>query len=162
MRKLMIFVAVGLYLVSCKDEVANPSCCPTETISYIQFGHFYGECIGEGCVEIFKIEDHRLYEDSLDQYPGSVSAYTGSYVELSSTQYDLVKDLVEFIPDELYDQDTVVGNPDGADWGGIYFEIGRFGNAPLFWLLDQNENNMPAELNEFVDRINEKIALINQ
>ena len=30
------------------------------------------------------------------------------------------------------------------------------------WLLDQNENNMDSIYNVFVDKVNEKIALINQ
>lgn len=31
-----------------------------------------------------------------------------------------------------------------------------------YWLLDQNGSNMPTVYNKLVDRINEKIALINQ
>jgi hypothetical protein len=55
----------------------------------------------------------------------------------------------------------VIGQPDAGDWGGIYFET-KDGSTHRFWLLDQLENNMPVIYNEFVDRINEKIVLINQ
>ena len=31
---------------------------------YLIFGHFYGMCGGEGCVEKFKLESNRLLEDT--------------------------------------------------------------------------------------------------
>jgi hypothetical protein len=58
----------------------------------------------------------------------------------------------------------VLGIPDGGDWGGIYVQIINKTDETHagVWLLDQNESNMPQVYNEFVDKINTKIALINQ
>jgi hypothetical protein len=128
---------------------------------FIVFGHFYGECGGEGCVEIFKLTGTKLYEDTLDHYPGSNDFYSGEFVtHLSQDKFEAVKDLENFIPDQLYQEtDVVIGQPDAGDWGGIYFEISEDG-VHRFWLLDQLESNMPAVYNLFVERINEKIALI--
>jgi len=132
---------------------------------YMVFGHFYGECGGEGCIEIYKIEDRQLFEDTLDIYPNSEQALSGAYVLLSEAKYELVKDLVKEFPDALYtESDIVIGMPDAGDWGGAYVEI-SYKNDPDhsgFWLLDQMESNMPQVYNDFVDRINEKIVLINQ
>ncbi|HZV70958.1 MAG TPA: hypothetical protein VFG10_15485 [Saprospiraceae bacterium] len=130
---------------------------------YIVFGHFYGECGGEGCVEIFKVDGNSLFEDTLDMYPGSSDFYPGQFAtKWSAEKFDLVKDLKSFFPESLMDETEIVqGQPDAGDWGGIYFEIQR-GTTHRFWLLDQLETNMPSEYNEFVDRINEKIAIIHQ
>ena len=157
---LLLTAAVGF--MGCEDEC---DCAGTGDFDYMVFGHFYGECGGEGCVEIFKIENGRLYEDSSDVYPNFITAYEGQYYALPDAKYQLVKDLVEYFPNELYDEtEHVIGMPDAGDWGGIYVEI-KHENAPAqsgFWLLDQMESNMPEVYNVFVDRINEKIHLIQE
>lgn len=166
MRKLLIFFCLPLLLlisISCeKEDDVNDA---TGEFEYMIFGHFYGECGGENCVEIFRFDMHHLEEDTLDTYPNSSTAYTGAYVPLSNAKYELVKDLVDSFPMELYDEpENVLGQPDAGDWGGAYVEI-KYVNDPArsgFWLLDQNTNNMPMIYNDFVARINEKILLIHQ
>jgi hypothetical protein len=158
---------LGILMISC---TIGAGCCDDKHNSdelngeYMVFGHFYGECGGEGCVEIYRIEDGRLYEDTLDIYPGAEAAYQGSWVELADTKYELVKDLIDDFPKELLqEEDRVIGMPDAGDWGGIYVQVRVSGQTPpdRFWLLDQHEGHMPQVYNDFVDRINEKIAFIN-
>ena len=62
------------------------------------------------------------------------------------------------------EQDTIIGMPDAGDWGGVYVEVKmkNLNSLSGFWLLDQMESNMPQVYNDFVDKINEKIAIINQ
>lgn len=145
--------------MSCEKEKCGFG---TDT-DYVTFGHFYGQCFGEGCVEIFRVDHATLYEDTLDMYPNSDDFYPGHFVaKLADSKYELVKDLDTFFPEALLNETEVVqGQPDAGDWGGIYFEIQR-GTTHRFWLLDQNETNMPAAYNAFVDKINEKIAIIQQ
>jgi hypothetical protein len=151
---------VVFFLISCDK---NEKGCSDVSDELVIFGHFYGKCVGEGCVEIFKLEEDGLYEDKNDIYPNGQTAYEGSYIQLSKEKFELVKDLGSFFPDQLFDEaETVIGMPDFGDWGGIYIEIDRPGKGRRFWLLDQSDNNMPAIYNEFVDVINEKIQLINQ
>lgn len=163
MRNIMSVLAILVVLVAgCKDE---KECGFGESADTFIFGHFYGECVGEGCVELFLIENGKLFEDTRDQYPGSETAYIGDWVELSAERYELVKDITTFFPEELFEEDNnVLGIPDGGDWGGIYVALTKHNqpSASGFWLLDQNENNMPDVYNDFVDIINEKIALIHQ
>ena len=151
---------MGFGLWSCNDSCSE---CDTINSDYIVFGHFYGLCWGEGCIEIFKIEDSRLYEDTKDEYPGRDDFYQGQFdTKLSDEKFQLVKDLESYFPEGLLDETvTVLGHPDEADGGGIYFEIRR-GATHRFWFLDQMDYTMPAVYNEFVDRINEKITLIHQ
>lgn len=154
-------VLILLSLIACDKDNDTVTC---EDFQEITFGSFYGECGGEGCVEIFRIESHlgRLTEDVNDYYPHADQFYDGHFtIELPANKYDLVKDLMVYFPQELLNEtEVVMGNPDGGDWGGIYFEL-RTKDTHRFWLLDTMHDNMPAAYNEFVDRIQEKLMLIH-
>ena len=127
------------------------------------FGHFYGECGGEGCVEIYKIEDGKLFEDTLDQYPHSNLVYQGVWVELPQAKYDLVRDILDEVPDQLLQEpEHVLGQPDAGDWGGIYVQVSEPLSGDDYWLLDKHEGHMIEAYNDFVDKIETKIELINQ
>jgi hypothetical protein len=165
MRSIFFLLAISIVMFSglaCEKEC---DCAGTGEFEYMIFGHFYGECGGEGCVEIYKFDREHLYEDSTDVYPNSQTAYAGAYYLLPDTKFQQVKDLVDDFPAALYEEpDNVLGMPDAGDWGGVYVEIKMKDEQALsgFWLLDQHEGNMPQVYNDFVDRINEKIAIINQ
>lgn len=165
MRTIITILSISVVLFSglaCDKEC---NCAGTNEFEYMLFGHFYGECGGEGCVEIYKIDSDMLYEDSTDVYPNGLTPYTGEFFALSDEKYQQVKDLLLDFPEELYtEQDTIIGMPDAGDWGGVYVEIKmkNLNSLSGFWLLDQMESNMPQVYNDFVDRINEKIAIINQ
>ena len=152
------FALLAFAGMSCEKE---SNCLEQETY-FIVFGHFYGECVGEGCVEIYKVADNKLYEETTNQYPGDEFYKFQEFEVLSDAKYQLVKDLENDVPEELWNEtQTVLGIPDGGDWGGAYFEISST-RGHRYFLLDQNESNMNAVYNAFVDRINEKIAIINQ
>ncbi len=53
-------------------NACNKKCSSNQTtanLEYLIFGHFYGECIGEKCVEIYKLNKTQLLEDTQDVYP---------------------------------------------------------------------------------------------
>jgi len=152
--KIISVVFIIILLNSCnKDNSARED--------YLIFGHFYGECYGEQCIEIFKLEDNRLLEDSKDKYPNNSGFYKGDYHELSNKKFELVKDLINYFPDSLLKvNETYIGQPDAGDWGGLYIEYNRNG-VRHYWLLDQLESNVPDNLHEFIDEVNAKIKLIS-
>lgn len=160
---LIFLLSICFIEFSCNKEDCDHG--PASSSHFI-FGQFYGKCLGEGCIEMFKIEDGKLYEDDLDIYPLGDTTYQGHWNELSHEKYLLVKDLPEALPDTLrHEPGHIIGIPDGGDWGGIYVE--EFVLAELYyrnnyWLLDKNEFYMPKVYNDFVNKIEEKIALINQ
>ena len=164
-NRLYILLAIlGLVIIAntgCKDEECGD---PNGDLEYFVFGHFYGECGGEGCVEMIKVENGKLYEDDIDDYPNYTSPIEAHWNELSAEKYDEVKNLSAEVPTELFEEtDHVLGIPDGGDWGGIYVEFKYSGvqaSKSGFWLLDKNESNMIQVYNEFVDRIEEKITII--
>jgi hypothetical protein len=142
-------------LTSCdKDDIE------LSNSDYIVFGHFYGECMGEQCVEIFRLEKEKLCEDTKDQYPNSNDFYSGNYVQLSQQKFDAIKDLTNSFPTDLLNEtDIVIGQPDAGDWGGLYIEY-NFNGVRKFWLLDQNKSNVPTKYHDFIDKVNEKIELL--
>lgn len=44
---------------------------------YIIFGHFYGFYIGENCIDIYRLENSKIFEDTKDKYPNSQDYYIG-------------------------------------------------------------------------------------
>ncbi|HEY3386867.1 MAG TPA: hypothetical protein VGK46_10175 [Saprospiraceae bacterium] len=165
MKKVAIYFLSGLSLVALSACDKDSDLANSGEFEYMIFGTFAGECGGEGCIEIFKLDNEHLFEDSTDVYPGQEHPYDGVYVQLPDEKFQLVKDLVDAFPSELYaEPETVIGMPDAGDWGGAYVEM-KFKNDPGrsgFWLLDQLDQNMPQVYNEFVDRINEKVTLIHE
>lgn len=46
---------------------------------YILMSRYYGMCGGESCVETFKLENSKIFEDSLDHYPMVSNKVYGFY-----------------------------------------------------------------------------------
>ncbi|RNI31257.1 hypothetical protein [Rufibacter latericius] len=153
MKKLFFCWLMLLSLTACQeDEEAL-----LESPDYLVFGHYYGFCGGENCVEIFKIENGTLFEDTKDQYPGG-KPYEGNYEPKSAALYEKVKDLPHQVPARLLSEDrSIIGSPDAADGGGIYLEIGRNGMKRYFF-IDKTRHNVPDYLYPFLDKVEAAIA----
>lgn len=146
---LFIFILLGC---SSEDETN------LNNDDYLIFGHFYGFCVGENCIEIFKLTNNTLYEDSNDNY----SIQPLNFEPLESTKFELVKDLMLYFPEKLLtENEDIIGCPDCADGGGLYIEYSKNGIVK-HWKIDQMKMNVPTYLHAFMDKLNEKIALINQ
>ena len=156
MRIVAIILSIT-FLSSCSQQNEVPE----KDIEYILFGHFYGFCLGELCIEIFKLTEDAVYEDSTDIYPSRLEAYRGKFVRLDNEKFELVKSIAESIPKELLNEkDTVIGFPDVTDGGGVYFAINN-GTGTRFWLVDQFDQNLPEYLIPLKDLINSSVSLIN-
>ena len=154
MRNLYLFAIVLLLSTSCKNlrSVDN-----TTHEDYLIFGHFYGRCIGENCIETFKLDRHSLYKDILDSNDGD----DFKFVLLEENQFEKVKDLFSQFPDQLIqEKEEVIGCPDCADGGGIFIKILRNRNS-YQWRIDKNKDNLPSYLHFFIDQVNTKIDLLS-
>lgn len=161
---LLTALSALLFSIACNkdDDGSAPAPPPSSTYDYLIFGHYYGMCGGEECVEVFRLNDKRLQEDTTDQYPILPGFYNGSFITLDNAEHKLVKDLITYFPDSLLTRnDTVFGCPDCADQGGLYIEY-HFNSIDRYWRIDQAKRDVPAYLHDFMDKVNEKIALINQ
>lgn len=144
----------SFFFISCEKEDE-----PGKSEEVLTFGHFYGFCGGEECIEIFRLDGNTLQEDTLDNYP-SATFYAGKFVQLSSDKFNLTKDLLDHFPPKLLtEQDTVLGIPDAGDWGGYYVEYKKEGIHRM-WLLDKMKDNVPADYHDFMDRMNDKIEAL--
>ncbi len=157
MQKLIINLLTSVLLLGLFSNCKKDCSSPQPDTGYFIFGHFYGMCFGETCVEIFKIENGALYEDTTDNYPFGDAPYDGMYVPLSSAQYALISDLMSHVPTQLLSEtDKIIGTPDAYDQGGYYFEIKESGNRK-YWMIDSDNGNIPAYLHTFTDALNSYI-----
>lgn len=129
---------------------------------YLIFGHFYGECVSEGCIEIFKIADGKVFEDTLDRYPViDELPHPTNFVRLSDDKFQKVKFIVERFPKELFEEKTIyIGQPDVCDWGGFYVET-NIGGVSRYWLIDMKESNLPEYLRDFTHSMNDAIKQLS-
>ena len=154
-RNILIMACLTVFMLTSCEKDDNLELSKSD---YIIFGHFYGECMGEQCVEIFRLENEKLFEDTKDQYPNSAEFYVGIWVQLSQQKIIDTKDLTNYFPTDLLNEtETVIGQPDAGDWGGLYVEY-NYNGVRKFWLLDQKKSNVPTKYHNFIDKINEKIG----
>jgi len=126
-------------------------------IEYLNFGHFYGLCMGEACVETFQLTRARLFEDVYDFYPGN-GPY--QFERLSNDQFKQVRELLDAIPDELYNYPETIGCPDCYDQGGLRIEVYDDGELRR-WRIDKARSAIPADLLPFIELVEDKISLLN-
>jgi hypothetical protein len=123
------------------------------------FGDYYGMCSGDNCIDLYRIEGERVWEDSKNEYP-EAKLYSGNYTPRTDINYNDVKSLLEKIPEELFDEtETILGEPDAADGGGYYVEIARDNNVRV-WLIDKNKIAGREYLDEFKEEMNTKLTLL--
>ena len=155
MRKIIALAL--LVLLSCDGDER----ITLKDSSYITFGHFYGFCLGEQCIEIFKLTNDGLYEDVLDRYPSTDSPYSGDFKPLEPAKFELVKSLREEIPSDLLDiEERRIGQPDAGDWGGYYLELIHRGKV-RYWLIDKNDLYLPENLKPFASKLGTYIDKIS-
>lgn len=155
--KFLLLIPISLILLL--SSACNKEDFKIDEDNYLVFGHYYGQCIGEECIETFKLTDSKLFEDTNDNYGGG----DFNFIALDQTLFNQVKDLEAAFPAELLndDGDGTFGCPDCADGGGLLIQYVEDGNINT-WRIDQAKQNVPKYLYEFMDQVNEKIALINQ
>lgn len=153
MNKIFVLFLISVISSGCGEE--DPG---LKDYDYLVFGHFFGRCSGEACIEVFKVTGTDVYEDTNDTYPTNDPPYSGSFKKLDRARYSKVKGLEDFIPSELLNtKEKVIGQPDAGDWGGIYFEFSVNGNRE-YRIIDKNRNNIPDNLIPFVQQIEDRIA----
>jgi len=156
---LFLLAATGFW--ACKDSVVKEGEDKALTTdAYLIFGSFYGECVGPSCIVFYKLQDGKLYENTNHKYPAQNQPFEGDYQLASNEKYQIVKDLADEIPAQLYDEtETYIGCPDCADGGGLYIEVSSSAGK-RFWYIDNNDRYTPEYLHDFVAEANRKINLL--
>lgn len=155
MQRILLILSIIGIVTSCSNDDDG---IEINEQNFLVFGHFYGECVGEGCVETFKLTETKLFEDTIDDYSGQ----NLDFIELSNEKFQQTKDLENFFPNQLLNtQEEIIGCPDCADGGGIFIQYSNKDKLKS-WRIDQDKSNVPSYLHEFIDKVNEKIRIINE
>jgi hypothetical protein len=160
--KLLVACILFLLASGCVPDPKVTQPDSATSTDYLIFGHFYGECGGEQCIETYKLTDTALFEDSVDRYPEGWAPYPGKFVKLSDSLFQEVRSLRENIPNELLSVgDTVFGMPDASDGGGLYIEQSINGKVNI-WLIDLQRTHREEYLNPFVIRVQAAISKLSR
>ena len=144
----LIFLASVVFCLGCSSDESSFD-EPT-----IIFGHFFGECGGERCLETYMLQGDSLFEDLNDSFDRSFN-----FSPLSAELFNQVSDLRTFIPDELNELDgQTFGCPDCADQGGIFLQL--VDQDDKVFTIDQDTNGLPEYLQIFAGQVNDRIALL--
>ena len=161
---LIVSMCIGLGSCRLEDDGEFQPLTEPDTFAFesFTFGHFYGLCGGEACVEIFRLTPDSLFEDTLDNYPGINPPAPGvfEFVPLSETKREMAEGLPHLLPSLLLmNADSTYGCPDCADQGGLYVEYQEDEQGPVrIWILDQSAQDLPSVLLPFRDSLNAVIG----
>ena len=146
---LVLMLSLTLFSLGCSSSDEPNSELPT-----VIFGHFFGECSGERCLETYMLQGESLFEDTNDSFTRDYN-----FVSLADSLYLRVNDLRDLIPAELSDlEGQTFGCPDCGDQGGVYLQLADQNDTEFF--IDMDTNGIPDYLSEFVAEVNERIALL--
>ena len=148
---LKVIISTGMIFLipGCTGQITAPL-----DSQYFIFGAYFGECLGEQCVEIYKIQDGKLFEDTRDLYPGAGEVPLPTQFEpRPDSLYQKVRDLPLAFPSTLLNEtENIIGTPDAADWGGYYVQV-LVNNQVRFWMIDRMKSNIPEYLHHFADEL---------
>ncbi len=128
---------------------------------YLLFGRYINNCQeNDTCIEMFKLFEKELYEDTKDEYVYGTSFYGGYFKQSSPIQFVNAKDLMTFFPTDLIaDTSMIFGHPDTSIDGGIYVEY-KVNKVRKMWHFDLTTDSIPANYRDFVKKIAEKVTLL--
>lgn len=148
------FLLLMVLVMSCSSDDDG---LHIEGQDFLVFGHFYGMCVGDRCVVNYKLTDEALFRDTIQDYSGQNRVF----VKMGDEQFEKVKDLADYFPRKLLqEKEAVIGCPDCSDGGGFWVEYSENGKVSS-WRIDKDKNHVPSYLHKFMDKIGEKIDLLN-
>jgi hypothetical protein len=153
--KVLILGLGILFISSCNKD--NETAATAET-KFLIFGHFYGECIGESCVQTYKLTDTKLYVDLAKNYNGNDL----NFQKMDESKFNQVANLKADFPIQLLDEtESVIGCPDCRDQGGIFIQYSNNGIIKS-WRIDNDKTAIPTYLHPFMEKVNDKIHLLTK
>jgi hypothetical protein len=149
----LLFIAI-LFVAACNNDDGGME-------DYLIFGHHFGFCAGEECLEYFRVTGTELVEYEDNCTPGILSSCIPDSKKLSDAKFTFAQNLIANFPDSLFSETaTTIGCPDCADQGGLYLEI-KQGDVIRFWDLDNDNSSLPTYLRAYADEVRAAIDGIN-
>lgn len=130
----------------------------------VVFGRYYGRCIGNNCVEIYRFDGSNIYEDINEKRPGHDDFFEGNFKHL--VELDVRLNLFKLVNELPYEHLTslrgnIVGDP-GAYGQGVYYLEYQDTFIRKFWIIDTDKSNTPKEIHPYTDLLGEMIDIIEQ
>ncbi len=157
MGKYFSFILiVGLLTcLSCSDEVELGDG------DYLVFGQYGAYCGGETCVEFYRLESDRIFEETSDQYTGEGFHPFNNFVELPETAVSIAKELETLFPTRLLvEPDTILGETNVIDAGYLYVEW-KSETQHRYWIISNSSPNLLPEYRTFATEISNVINELN-
>ncbi|XZF14186.1 hypothetical protein ACTHGU_20600 [Chitinophagaceae bacterium MMS25-I14] len=125
---------------------------PLDSTGYFAFGRAYGMCGGPNCATFFKIQNQKIYPDSMDHYNGNMYFMSAP---LSNNAYQQALTVLYIVPSTLTNTaDTTIGAPDSHDQGGYYFEYKASASAPVQrWRIDTDTTMLTIDIEGYEIRV---------
>lgn len=142
MKRILFFFLAVFVFSSCNKSIKS---------DYLIFGEFYGFCVGDDCVKMYKVTSKNLYKATSPEYPGN-EKYNGKFNTKINDELSVAKPLLNMIPEDLKDEEIFIGCPDCADQGGVFVEYSLDGEI-YFFRIDNFRDNVPEYLHDFLDEI---------
>ncbi|MTH17305.1 protease complex subunit PrcB family protein [Flavobacterium sp. LC2016-01] len=130
----------------------------TETPDNIIIGSYYGNCSGSDCQNFFQLNDFnilKLISTASGNFNFEQSAY---FAKTKRGEYTL---FTKSIPAEIYTlkgQTKTYGSPDGADQGGIFFQLKQGASVTKIFIDNNDTPDQSADIKAFKKAIKDKIT----
>lgn len=156
----LFFTLCLLLVVSCDDD-DNGSSTPG-TVTELYFGTFRGQC-GGNCTTIYWVRDQELRTDTInDIYAGLPTlGDLDAYPLLSDSLYQFTTEIRAAFPNQLYNEEPVIGIPDAYDQGGYFIAVPS-GDGYREWRIDTNFDDVPDELEPFLNQVFDLMVILNE
>ncbi|KAF2330288.1 protease complex subunit PrcB family protein [Flavobacterium daemonense] len=130
----------------------------TESSDNIIIGSYFGNCAGSDCQNFFQLNDFNILK--------LISTATGNFNFDQSAYFAKTKrgdytDFTKSIPTEIYalkGQTKTYGTPDGADQGGIFFQLKQGTSVTKIFIDNNDTEDQSAEIKTFKKAIRDKIT----
>lgn len=164
--KIMILVMMSTFIAnSCSDDDDAVTRSDSDSrIETLIFGRYFGECEGNACVEIFRLQDGVLQEDMSDEIPFRGYFFIGDFTDFKGATKIKSDELLSEFPLELLREKSdfhTIGQPNSGDWGNVYLEYKKNDIHKQF-VIDNNTNNLPSYLVKYVKKIEETINEVSK
>ena len=153
MKRIFLLLSFISFLMACEKTEHS-----TQTVFIA--GLTLGEC-GGNCHHFFKLDQNELFTDNCDFCTVPEEILFQSNPISDEEKIQLMKDLKESVPTFLvFSEEKVFGCPDCGDWGAIHVILQDEGQLQHF-VLDNNIEGNPPELQEFALLVRETIWQLN-
>ncbi len=156
--KNLFYLLIITVSLSCSKDNQNNKLVLNENENLV-FSIYAGDPPVEFKPTYYKLTNSQVLKDETSGYAFQTNNSQANFVVLGSNKFNTVKDLINYFPNKLISTKRKIGNPGANDSGVLYIQLTKNGITKI-WELDSDPNAVPEEFRVFVQKVNEKINLL--